>query len=139
MVKEMKKYIRVDKLDFIDPIDIDKETVIRISNCRYEKVRIRKFYIPKQAGIYMYYNKNMEIMYIGKTINLTERYNGHNSDPGSKVRRAKISNNDNIKFYSYAICNDIKEVEIMEMIYTYLYKPKLNDYSLKGLEEGMLN
>ena len=137
MIKEMKNYIKVDKLKFVEPIDIDKGNEFKKYGYGDGRiVRFRNFEIPKQAGIYIYYNKNMEVMYIGKATDLTKRYKEHNNESISKVRQAKRVNNDNIKFYSYAICKDVEQAEMMEMIYTRLYKPKLNNYSLRQIEEG---
>lgn len=137
MIKEMGKYIKIDKLSFIEPIDIDNKTVLRAGGRNGKYNKYRNFYIPKLPGIYIYYNKDMEVMYIGKATDLSARYNNHNSQYESKVNMAKKVNNDNIKFYSYAICESVKHAELMEMIYMNLFNPKLNKFSLMEIKDRM--
>lgn len=127
IVKELKKELKVPKLNFCVPINL-KENIDFNFKQGHRITKRRKFDIPSEPGVYIFFNSLMEIMYIGKSINLKMRFGQHMSaSNGSGVYKAIKENEDNIVYYSYAICKDDYEANMYEMMYTYLYKPKLNN------------
>lgn len=130
MLKDLKNHIKIDKLNFSEPININ-------NNLESERIgRTTNSFIPNQTGVYIYQNARMEVMYIGKATSLRKRYNDHKSDDLSKVYSARKASNNNIKYYSYALCDSVQQAEMMEMIYTYLYKPKLNNFTRRQIIES---
>lgn len=126
LVKEDVANINIPKLSFINPIDL-RESVKELWTQGSRKQKRRAFYIHEEPGIYIFFNNRMEIMYIGKSINLKARFRQHMSKArNSSVYRAMKEDSDNIVYYSYAICKDDYEASMYEMIYTYMYRPKLN-------------
>lgn len=137
MVKEMKNYIKVDKLDFVEPIDLEKGITIRKDN--YKETRVRNFDLPIGHAVYIFFNKSMEIMYIGKTNSLKTRLSQHINQNDSKVFVSREIDKDNIRFFTYALCKTKKDADAMEMIYIHLLNPKLNDIPLRELRLKMAN
>lgn len=113
----MTNKITIDNLEFNGPYDIEKD----------------KIEIPKKCGIYIYYDINMEVMYIGKASNLNSRYNDHKNTRTSKVGLAKVINNNAIKYYSYSVTEMIEDAEMYEMIYTRLKNPVLAKIPIKEI------
>jgi excinuclease UvrABC nuclease subunit len=76
----------------------------------------------KKAGIYIYYDKDKTPIYVGKTKDLRSRHSQHMHDSCSSVGKRKSE----VKYYAYAIVDDILERNIYEMLYIGKYKPELN-------------
>ena len=79
--------------------------------------------IPLEPGCYIYYNKNREIIYIGKAKNLLsrvssyfDRFQSHKTDELVK----------NIFFFDYIVTNNEKESLLLEINLIQKHKPKYN-------------
>ena len=118
----MTNQITIEKLDFNGPYNIEED----------------KIDIPKKCGIYIYYDINMEVMYIGKASNLNSRYNDHKNTRTSKVGLAKVINNNAIKYYSYSVTEMIEDAEMYEMIYTRLKNPVLAKIPIKDIAKEIV-
>lgn len=135
IIKELKKDLKLPKLEFCAPINLEENMRDGwIQGVNSKRVRIRMFDIPSKTGVYIFFNESIEVMYIGKSVNLKKRFLEHmNAASDSRVYKAMRENKNNILYYSYAICKDDYEARLYEMIYTYLYKPKLSDIITKKL------
>lgn len=121
-IKELKNHLKISKLEFSDLKEIK---VGKDGKFKY----ITSKEIPFATGVYIFFNDRREVMYIGKSVNLRNRFLEHMNNAGTKVNLARNLFEDNIKYYSYALCEDNKEAEMYEMIYTNMYKPKLAELS----------
>lgn len=130
-IRELKNDFKVPKLNFSDikEIKVAKEG-------RFKYITAKE--IPFSTGIYIFFNDRMEVMYIGKAVNLRNRFTTHMSSGDTKVYVARKVFKDNIKYYSYAVCENNREAEMYEMIYTNLYKPKLTDLSKDEIERKVI-
>ena len=129
IIKELKRELKLPKLEFCIPINLEKNMRDGWKQGLKNKItRVRMFDIPSEPGVYIFFNDLMEVMYVGKSINLRNRFNQHMSlTGGSKVYKAMSKSKNNIMYYSYAVCKDDYEARLYEMLYTYLYRPKLSD------------
>ena len=93
------------------------------------------FDIPHECGIYIFYDNNMRPMYIGKTLNLNDRYKAHkNISAGlSKVALCKSIVSQSIVYYEYAITKNESDANMYEMLYTIQYKPVLAEMAYKDI------
>ena len=119
-IKELKNDIKINKLKFSEILEIQ---IKNFGGRRTEYTTGE--YIPNSTGVYIFFNDLMEIMYIGKSTELKNRFRTHLSHSDSKVYLALLENRCNIKYYSYALCESNRDAEMYEMIYTKLYNPKL--------------
>lgn len=132
IIKEFKDSYKIKKIDFSIPVNINNIKEIR-KGTRVDNIH-REVEIPHKPGIYIFFNNTMEIMYIGKAKDLKSRFNGHMSKAGdTKVSNAKSIYNDNIVYYSYSLCEE-DELDMYEMLYSYIYKPKLQYMNIKEIK-----
>ena len=79
--------------------------------------------IPKGGkGIYIYYDKNNDPIYIGKARDLRGRHSQHLNIGSTFTESQKES----LVYYSYAIVEDVCKRNVYEMLYIGKYKPGLN-------------
>ena len=63
-----------------------------------ENIKLKLASLPETPGVYQYYNKNGDLLYIGKAKNLKRRVNSYfNKNHESKRLRVLVSNIDNIE------------------------------------------
>jgi Nuclease subunit of the excinuclease complex len=63
-----------------------------------ENVKLKLASLPETPGVYQYYNKNGDLLYVGKAKNLKRRVNSYfNKTHDSKRLRVLVSNIDNIE------------------------------------------
>ncbi|HCC93327.1 MAG TPA: excinuclease ABC subunit C, partial [Flavobacteriaceae bacterium] len=63
-----------------------------------ENVKLKLASLPETPGVYQYYNKKGDLLYIGKAKNLKRRVNSYfNKQHDSKRLRVLVSNIDNIE------------------------------------------
>ncbi len=65
--------------------------------------------LPQKSGVYIFKNKNEEILYIGKAINLRKRVTSHFSHPSLNPLSSKYSSQPITKFYS-----SVKNIDFIE-------------------------
>ena len=74
----MEIKIQIPDIDSLELIKIDEDKPILVSNnSRGKAWRKTNLKIPKGEGIYLLFNKNKELIYIGETINLLGRISTH--------------------------------------------------------------
>ena len=79
--------------------------------------------IPRNSsGIYLLYDDNLELMYVGKAKYIKDRVSQHYFARG--VNEDKI--NKHYSYYSYALVEDPVDRDIYETWYINILKPKLN-------------
>ncbi len=80
--------------------------------------------LPDKTGVYLMYNSEDTVIYIGKAINLKNRVRSYfqNRDQGEKVRRM-VSN---IDHYDYFVTSNEVEALILESTLIKKFKPKYN-------------
>lgn len=93
------------------------------------------FNIPHECGVYIFYDFNMKPMYVGKTLNLNDRYKSHkNISAGlSKVALCRSIVPQSIHYYEYAITKNETDANMYEMLYTRQYKPVLVEMAYKDI------
>lgn len=129
VIKELKNDIKINKLKFSDIFEIELKN---FGGRRTEYITAKD--IPNSTGIYIFFNSLMEVMYIGKSTELRNRFRAHFAGSDSKVYLAYCANRCNIKYYTYALCENNRDAEMYEMIYTRLYNPKLVDMSYSDIK-----
>lgn len=89
----------------------------------------------KKYYIYKFTNKNGDILYIGKTINLKDRLKKHLS--GTNQTNSKLKLYKEFKEIYYYECKNEKEMNELELYYIKLYKPQYNilSYNTSGEED----
>lgn len=116
---EMEKHImKVEKMIFGDESSFyerrsyyDKEKkMIRLFSL--ELIKVSKL-LKGKSGIYKLYDKNKELIYLGKSHNLSKRIK-----TSSKKKKAE--------YFSYTIIDNKADTNIYEMYYIAKIKPKLN-------------
>lgn len=78
-------------------------------------------YLKKKSGLYLFYNNNFELMYIGKAGDIRSRVDQHIK---GKTHTKDIKHN--FKYFRYIEINNIVDMDIYETYYINLLKPKLN-------------
>lgn len=80
--------------------------------------------LPDKPGVYLMYNSEDTVIYVGKAINLKNRVKSYfqNRDQGEKVRRM-VSN---IDHYDYFVTDNEVEALILESTLIKKFKPKYN-------------
>lgn len=88
------------------------------------KTEINLSSLPDKPGVYLMYNSDDTVIYVGKAINLKNRVRSYfqNRDQGDKVRRM-VSN---IDHYDYFITDNEVEALILESTLIKKFKPKYN-------------
>ena len=81
--------------------------------------------IPNKAGVYIMYNSNDEIIYVGKAVNLRKRVNQYfNNDKNKSVKVKALV--ENISRFDYIIVDNEIEALILESNLIKKNKPKYN-------------
>ncbi len=80
--------------------------------------------LPEKPGVYIMYNQENTVIYIGKAINLKNRVRSYfqNRDQGEKVRAMVY----NIDHYDYIVTDNEVEALILESTLIKKFKPKYN-------------
>ena len=80
--------------------------------------------LPEKPGVYLMYNSEDTVIYVGKAINLKNRVRSYfqNRDQGEKVRRMVA----NIHRYDYFVTTNEVEALILESTLIKKFKPKYN-------------
>ena len=86
--------------------------------------QIRK--LPTHAGVYLFMNKNEEILYIGKAINIKKRIQSHFSSEKSSQRPISAKLYPQVKRIDYIETKDEKEALLLEQKLVKLHQPKYN-------------
>jgi len=82
----------------------------------------RNFDIPKEEGIYFIFDKEDNLIYIGKSINIQNRIANHINGTNSPIK-----NKDEVYNLSFILYQNKYNIEAIERIYIDIYKPKYND------------
>lgn len=91
----------------------------------------------KINAVYFFYNKNMELLYIGKTNSLKRRLSEHIK----RMTNTKAFIHE-VKFFCYLKANNGYETEIYETYAINTFKPKYNKmkvYNIDGWQEQKIN
>ena len=100
----------------------------------------------KMKGIYFLYDKELNLIYIGKTSNLRQRLLAHIS-PRNNSRKEESDKYDFygyssilplgiVKYYSFIEIEDVKERTLRELILIQLLNPK---YNYIGIKDEIVN
>ena len=98
---------------------------MNISKDLKQKVFNKKYilFAPKSPGVYIYFSKNREVLYIGKALNLKSRLRSYLSNDLLPKTRLLI---ENTKYFSYILVNSEIEALLLEANLIKKYKPKYN-------------
>jgi len=85
----------------------------------------------KQAGVYFLYDKNLELIYIGKTKSIRQRIVIHIGESNKKYDDKRMIYNTPLQYqeaqyYSYIKIDDEDSRTIFEKVLIHLFKPKHN-------------
>jgi len=81
-------------------------------------------YIPTKPGIYLFFNKNKKLVYVGKATNLKSRVRSYFA--GQKSPRPIESLIDEVKNIKWIVTDSVLEAIILEANYIKKYLPKYN-------------
>jgi len=81
-------------------------------------------FLPEQSGIYIWKDKNAEVIYVGKAVNLKNRIKSYLVDTAKDVKTTQLVQN--IADLEYIIVNSDAEAYILEANLIKQYKPKYN-------------
>jgi excinuclease UvrABC nuclease subunit len=113
-----------------DEMDIKK--IILENPCKENNYRVIDKDIPQDSGVYLLFDSNLELIYIGKSDNIRRRILQHTSNKSKRYKDdddygylTKIPLGEAI-YYSYVKVDDSSQRECYEKILISIFKPRYN-------------